>query len=137
MAGGAFAAAADTLNCLYDRDIDAIMERTRWRPLPSGRVQPIEAWIFARAGSLVFHPVGLASESACRRSGTGGNHFLRFIYTHSLKRHSSQNIVIGGAAGAIHPWWAGLQLQESWLGRRGSSSALFASGRHPIFGPWH
>jgi heme O synthase-like polyprenyltransferase len=45
---GAFAAgSANTINCLYDRDIDYIMERTRHRPLPSGRVQPMHALIFA------------------------------------------------------------------------------------------
>lgn len=50
MAGGALAAAsANTINCLYDRDIDYIMERTRHRPLPSGRVQPRDALILAIA----------------------------------------------------------------------------------------
>src|SRR5512146_3021799 len=51
---GAFAAvAANTVNCLYDRDIDYIMERTRHRPLPSGRVQPLHALLFAIALTII------------------------------------------------------------------------------------
>lgn len=54
LAGGTFAAgAAQTLNCIYDRDIDYAMERTRHRPLPSGRVQPRDALIL-RSLWLVF-----------------------------------------------------------------------------------
>ncbi|GEM_PF-6823547 len=54
-AGGLAAASANTLNCVYDQDIDYEMERTRHRPLPSGRVQPRQAVIFAIAlASLSF-----------------------------------------------------------------------------------
>ncbi|OUC14495.1 MAG: protoheme IX farnesyltransferase [Alkalinema sp. CACIAM 70d] len=102
---GAFASgAANTINCLYDRDIDTIMERTRNRPLPSGRVSPRDAMIFA--GVLTVLSFGLLATfanllSACL--AMSGIVFYVLIYTHFLKRYSTQNIVIGGAAGAIPP----------------------------------
>ncbi|MBD2326220.1 heme o synthase [Alkalinema sp. FACHB-956] len=102
---GAFASgAANTINCLYDRDIDTIMERTRNRPLPSGRVSPRDAIIFA--GVLTTLSFGLLATfanllSACL--AMSGIVFYVLIYTHFLKRYSTQNIVIGGAAGAIPP----------------------------------
>ncbi|MGI0491565.1 heme o synthase [Alkalinema pantanalense CENA528] len=102
---GAFASgAANTINCLYDRDIDTIMERTRNRPLPSGRVSPRDAIIFA--GILTTLSFGLLATfanllSACL--AMSGIVFYVLIYTHFLKRYSTQNIVIGGAAGAIPP----------------------------------
>ncbi|WP_338461213.1 heme o synthase [Synechococcus elongatus IITB7] len=118
LAGGAFAAAAaNTLNCLYDRDIDAIMERTRWRPLPSGRVQPIEAWIFALVlASLSFILLNWQANQLAAGLALAGIIFYVVIYTHSLKRHSSQNIVIGGAAGAIPPLvgWAAVTGELAW-----------------------
>lgn len=118
LTGGALAAAsASTINCLYDRDIDYLMERTRHRPLPSGRVQPSNALIFALA--LAFMSFTLLLVGANLLSATlamSGIIFYVGIYTHLLKRHSTQNIVIGGAAGAIPPLvgWAAVSGTLSW-----------------------
>ena len=102
--GACASGAANTMNCLYDRDIDTIMERTRNRPLPSGRVSPRDAMIFA--ATLTVLSFGLLAYFANLLSALlsmSGIVFYVLIYTHWLKRHSTQNIVIGGAAGAIPP----------------------------------
>lgn len=103
LTGGALAAAsASTINCLYDRDIDYLMERTRHRPLPSGRVQPRDALIFAIAlASLSFTLLAVFANLLSALLAMSGIIFYIGIYTHLLKRHTTQNIVIGGAAGAI------------------------------------
>lgn len=103
LAGGTFAAgAAQTINCIYDRDIDYAMERTRHRPLPSGRVQPLHALIFAIAlACLSFILLFVFTNLLCALLAMSGIVFYVVIYTHLLKRHTPQNIVIGGAAGAI------------------------------------
>jgi protoheme IX farnesyltransferase len=103
LAGGTFAAgAAQTLNCIYDRDIDYAMERTRHRPLPSGRVQPRDALIFAIAlASISFILLSVFANLLSALLAMSGLVFYIGVYTHLLKRHSTQNIVIGGAAGAI------------------------------------
>ncbi|MGF1600642.1 MAG: heme o synthase [Thermosynechococcaceae cyanobacterium] len=105
LTGGALAAgSANTINCLYDRDIDYEMERTRHRPLPSGRIQPWQALVFAIALALVsFTLLATVANllSACLAMSGIAAYF--FIYTAWLKRSSTQNIVIGGAAGAIPP----------------------------------
>ena len=116
--GGALAAAsANTINCLYDRDIDYEMERTRHRPLPSGRVQPRDALIFAIAlATISFTMLTVFANllSACLAMSGIVTYVL--VYTHWLKRHSPQNIVIGGAAGAIPPLvgWAAVTGELSW-----------------------
>ncbi len=116
--GGAMAAAsANTINCIYDRDIDYIMERTRHRPLPSGRVQPRDALIFAIALALISF--GLLTTFANLLSALlamSGIVCYVGVYTHWLKRHHTQNIVIGGAAGAIPPLvgWAAVTGDLSW-----------------------
>ncbi|EKQ69904.1 protoheme IX farnesyltransferase [Leptolyngbyaceae cyanobacterium JSC-12] len=115
---GTFAAgAANTINCLYDRDIDYIMERTRHRPLPSGRVQPLHALLFAIAltvASFTLLTVFANLLAACL--AMSGIVCYVLVYTHWLKRHSTQNIVIGGAAGAIPPLvgWAAVTGDLSW-----------------------
>lgn len=115
---GAFAAgSANTINCLYDRDIDYIMERTRHRPLPSGRVQPRDALLFAIVLAVLSFSLltGFANLlSACL--AMSGIVVYVLVYTHWLKRHSTQNIVIGGAAGAIPPLvgWAAVTGDLSW-----------------------
>lgn len=102
--GACAAGSANTINCLYDRDIDAIMERTSTRPLPAGRVQPWQAAVFAIALAatafiLLAHFVNFLSAWL----SMSGIAVYIGVYTHWLKRSSSQNIVIGGAAGAIPP----------------------------------
>ncbi len=116
--GGALAAAAaNTINCLYDRDIDYIMERTRHRPLPSGRIQPRDALIFAIAlAAASFTLLTTFANLLAALLAMSGIVFYVLIYTHWLKRHSTQNIVIGGAAGAIPPLvgWAAVTGDLSW-----------------------
>src|SRR4029453_12101318 len=100
--GGTLAAGgANAINMYVDRDIDRIMARTRNRPIASGRVAPRSALIFAVTLEVVaffflWATVNLLSAalagSACL--------FYVFVYTLWLKRTSSRNIVIGGAAGA-------------------------------------
>lgn len=118
LVGGTLASAsANTINCLYDRDIDWKMERTRDRPLPSGRIQPRDALIFAIALALSsFSLLTIFTNLLAASLAMAGIVFYVLIYTHWLKRHSSQNIVIGGAAGAIPPLvgWAAVTGELSW-----------------------
>jgi heme o synthase len=101
--GGMLAAAsAQTMNCIYDRDIDYAMERTRSRPIPSGRVKPLHAGIFAAVlAGLSFTILVVFTNLLTALLAMSGIGFYMWIYTHLLKRHTPQNIVIGGAAGAI------------------------------------
>ncbi|HEY9690999.1 MAG TPA: heme o synthase [Oculatellaceae cyanobacterium] len=118
LTGGTLAAAsAQTLNCIYDRDIDYAMERTRKRPIPSGRVQPRDALLFAIAlGSLSFTILTVFANLLSALLAMSGIVFYMAIYTHLLKRHTTQNIVIGGAAGAIPALvgWAAVRGDLSW-----------------------
>ncbi len=116
--GGTLAAAsAQTLNCIYDQDIDYEMLRTRARPIPSGRVQPRHALIFAIAlGLLSFVLFATWVNVLSGLLALSGIAFYMVIYTHFLKRHTTQNIVIGGAAGSIPPLvgWAAVTGDLSW-----------------------
>ncbi|MFN5513506.1 MAG: heme o synthase [Cyanobacteriota bacterium] len=118
LTGGALAAAsAQVFNCIYDQDIDYEMLRTRERPLPSGRVQPRHALIFGLAlGALSFGLFALFVNLLSGLLALSGIVFYLLIYTHALKRHTVQNIVIGGAAGAIPPLvgWAAVTGDLSW-----------------------
>lgn len=111
------AAAAQTINCIYDRDIDYAMERTRHRPLPSGRVQPLHALMFAIAlACLSFTLLAVFANPLSAVLAMSGIVFYIAIYTHFLKRHTPQNIVIGGAAGAIPALvgWAAVTGTVGW-----------------------
>ncbi|AFZ28048.1 protoheme IX farnesyltransferase [Cylindrospermum stagnale PCC 7417] len=116
--GGTLAAAsAQTINCIYDRDIDYEMERTRHRPMPSGRVQPRDALIFAIALAVgSFTLLTVFANLLAALLAFSGIVFYILVYTHWLKRHSVQNIVIGGAAGAIPALvgWAAVTDTLSW-----------------------
>lgn len=118
LVGGTFAAAsAQTFNCVYDRDIDGEMERTRHRPLPSGRVKPAHALIFAIALACIsFTLLAIFVNLLSAVLAMSGIWFYVGVYTHLLKRHTSVNIVIGGAAGAIPMLvgWAGVTGTVSW-----------------------
>jgi len=118
LAGGTLAAgSAQTLNCIYDRDIDYAMERTRHRPLPSGKVQSRDALIFAIAlGLLSFTLLSVFANLLSAVLAMSGIVFYVGIYTHLLKRHTAQNIVIGGAAGAVPALvgWAAVTGTLSW-----------------------
>jgi len=123
--GGAIAAAsANTINCLYDRDIDAKMERTSWRPLPSGRIHPRDALVFAIALAIIsFTMLTVYANLMAACLAMSGIATYVGVYTIWLKRSSTQNIVIGGAAGAIPPLvgWAAVTGELSW-----SAWVLFA-----------
>ncbi|MCP6761619.1 MAG: heme o synthase [Fischerella sp. CENA71] len=116
--GGTLAAAsAQTINCIYDRDIDYEMERTRHRPIPSGRIQSRDALIFAIALAVIsFSLLSVFANLLAASLAMAGIVFYVLIYTHWLKRHSTLNIVIGGAAGAIPTLvgWAAVTGSLSW-----------------------
>ena len=118
LVGGTLAAAsAQTLNCIYDRDIDYAMLRTRARPIPSGRVQSRHALLFAAILALLsFGLLAVFVNFLSAILALSGIVFYMLIYTHLLKRHTTQNIVIGGAAGAIPPLvgWAAVTGDLSW-----------------------
>jgi heme o synthase len=118
LVGGACAAgAANTLNCLYDRDIDFAMERTRHRPLPSGRIRSDHALLFAVALTLVSYMLlAIYANLLTANLAMSGILLYVLVYTHWLKRHHVQNIVLGGAAGAIPPLvgWAAVSGDLSW-----------------------
>jgi len=98
------AGAAGAINMWYDRDIDAVMERTRRRPLPAGRVAPDEALAFGVTLSLfAVMLMGVATNWTAALLLAAANGFYVFVYTMWLKRRTPQNIVIGGAAGAFPP----------------------------------
>ncbi|MBJ7595110.1 MAG: protoheme IX farnesyltransferase [Candidatus Dormibacteraeota bacterium] len=111
--GGWFAAGgAHAINCWFDRDIDASMGRTRTRPIPAGRVQPSSALAFGTTlGVVAFALLAVAVNLLAAVLAIGGLLFYVFVYTMWLKRRSMQNIVVGGAAGAIPPLvgWAAVQ----------------------------
>jgi len=103
------AGAAGAINMWYDRDIDAIMERTRKRPIPAGQVAADEALAFGVILSLFsVMLMGLAVNWTAAALLALANGFYVFVYTVWLKRRTPQNIVIGGAAGAFPPMigWA-------------------------------
>ncbi|XQQ06049.1 MAG: heme o synthase [Leptolyngbya sp. IPPAS B-1204] len=117
ISGALAAASANTINCLYDRDIDYEMERTRHRPLPSGRIQPRDALLFAIAlAVLSFTLLTVFANLLSAVLAMSGIVTYVLVYTHWLKRHSTQNIVIGGAAGAIPPLvgWAAVTGELNW-----------------------
>lgn len=111
------AGAAGALNQWYDADIDAVMKRTSTRPVPSGRVTPQEALEFGAVlafGSVFCMAFLVSYLAAALLAFTIG--FYLFVYTMWLKRLTVQNIVIGGAAGALPPVIA-------WAAATGSISA--------------
>ena len=117
------AGASGAINMWYDRDIDAVMERTRLRPLPAGRIAPDDALAFGillSAFSIALMGLAVNWAAASLLALTIG--FYVFVYTIWLKRRTPQNIVIGGAAGAFPPMigWAAVTGDVSWI-----SIALF------------
>ena len=113
--------ASGALNMWWDADIDAVMRRTRGRPIPSGRVQPGEALTLGVALSgLSVMMLGLATNLLAGGMLLFTILFYAVFYTMWLKRLTPQNIVIGGAAGAFPPvigWVAatGSFSVEAWL----------------------
>ncbi|WGW14041.1 heme o synthase [Saxibacter everestensis] len=116
--GGALAAAsASTLNCYYDRDIDAVMHRTSDRPLVTGEISPRAALIFGLVlGALSI--LWLGGFTNWVTAGLTAIAILLYavVYTMVLKRHTSQNIVWGGAAGCMPVLigWSAVTGSLSW-----------------------
>jgi len=116
--GGTFAAGgANAINMFVDRDIDKVMHRTRNRPLVTGAMAPRNALIFA----IVLEVIAFAELWAWVNPlsavlAVSATLFYVFVYTLWLKRRSSQNIVIGGAAGAVPVLvgWAAVTDHLAW-----------------------
>ncbi|HPQ50191.1 MAG: heme o synthase [Alphaproteobacteria bacterium] len=103
------AGASGAFNMWYDRDIDAVMNRTKNRAVPLGRIAPDDALGFAVIMSiLAVMMMGLATNWVAAGLLGFASFFYVVIYTMWLKRRTAQNIVIGGAAGAFPPMigWA-------------------------------
>lgn len=98
------AGAAGAINMWYDRDIDAVMDRTKNRPIPAGLVSAPEALGFGIAVSIIaVILMQLAAGPVAAGLLAFANFFYSVVYTVWLKRSTPQNIVIGGAAGAFPP----------------------------------
>jgi protoheme IX farnesyltransferase len=116
--------ASGAINMWYDRDIDRVMRRTASRPLPAGRMLPGEALGFGcvlAVGSVAV--MGIAVNWVAAELLALTIAFYVFVYTMWLKRRTPQNIVIGGAAGALPPLigWAAVTGDVGW-----GAIALFA-----------
>ena len=105
LAGGTLAAGgAHAINCWFDRDIDAAMSRTRRRPLPDGRIPAWHALVLGTVlNALAFAVLWWGANLLAAGLALLGTLIYVFVYTVWLKRTTPQNIVIGGAAGAIPP----------------------------------
>jgi heme o synthase len=118
LVGGYLAAGgAGAINCYIDRDIDKLMARTSKRPLVTGVVTPRRALIFGIAlGVLAFVEMAVFVNLLSAVLSMVALAFYVFVYTLLLKRSTPQNIVIGGAAGAMPPviGWAAVTNHLSW-----------------------
>jgi protoheme IX farnesyltransferase len=103
LAGGALAAGgANTINCWIERDRDRVMHRTRHRPLPTGQIAPGRALVFGVAlETAAFFWLWTTVNLLSAALAVSAMLFYVFVYTIWLKPRSPQNIVIGGAAGAV------------------------------------
>jgi heme o synthase len=111
------AGGAGAINHYWDRDIDAKMRRTANRPIPSGRVSPAAAVVFGLAlAAASFILMSLTLNVLAASLALGGFVGYVGVYTMWLKRRTPQNIVIGGAAGAMPPLvaWAATRGSLSW-----------------------
>lgn len=118
-------AAANTLTNYHDRDIDAIMERTKNRPLPSKRIHPAEK---ARNFGLVLAGISLVlafgiSFTTTLEQGIWATAFIAFgllnnilVYSYMLKRNSRTNIILGGLCGGSPPMigWVAVTMTDLW-----------------------
>jgi protoheme IX farnesyltransferase len=116
--GGTLAAGgANCYNMVVDRDIDRLMPRTQGRPLVTGLITPRQALIFATVLEIVAFAVLWAGANLLAAVfALSATLFYVFVYTLWLKRTSTQNIVIGGAAGAVPVLvgWAAVQDRIGW-----------------------
>jgi protoheme IX farnesyltransferase len=116
--GGALAAGgANTINCFIERDRDQLMRRTHGRPLPQGEIVPSRALVFGIVlnviAFLILASVANVLSAVLTLSATL---FYVFVYTLWLKPRTAQNIVIGGAAGAVPALvgWAAIRNDIAW-----------------------
>jgi protoheme IX farnesyltransferase len=111
------AGGAGAVNHYYDRDIDAQMKRTASRPIPAGRIAPRAALAFGVAlAALSFLLLSMTVNVLAAALSLSGFVGYVGVYTIWLKRRTPQNIVIGGAAGAVPPLvgWAAARGSLSW-----------------------
>ena len=111
------AGGAGAVNHFYDRDIDAQMRRTASRPIPAGRVAPRSALVYGLVlAAASFALLGLTVNLLAACLALTGFVGYVGVYTIGLKRRTPQNIVIGGAAGAVPPLvgWAATRGSLSW-----------------------
>jgi heme o synthase len=118
LVGGTLAAGgANAINMVVDRDIDRLMNRTKNRPLVTGAMTPRAALVFALSLEVAaFLELWLAVNLLSAVLAVSATLFYVFVYTLWLKRRSSQNIVVGGAAGAVPVLvgWAAVTGSLSW-----------------------
>jgi protoheme IX farnesyltransferase len=118
LVGGTLAAgSANTINCVVDRDIDAVMHRTRRRPLAREQVAPANALRFGIAlGAAATLLLGLGANWLSALLADGAILFYVFVYTLGLKRRTPSNIVIGGAAGCfpVLIGWSAVRGDVGW-----------------------
>ncbi|RDJ31729.1 MAG: protoheme IX farnesyltransferase [Crenarchaeota archaeon] len=117
-------AAANTLTNYHDRDIDAIMDRTKERPIPSGRVTPENARNFGYALAAISLVLAFGiSFTTSMEQGLWATAFIAFglfnnvlIYSYALKRRSRSNIILGGLCGGAPPLigWVAVTTSEMW-----------------------
>jgi protoheme IX farnesyltransferase len=116
--GGTLAAgAANAINCYIDRDIDILMARTRRRPLPAHEVNPEDALVFGLIlGVVAFGVMAFTTNLVAAFLTLLAMAFYVVVYTMLLKRSTPQNIVLGGAAGALPPviGWAAVTGDIAW-----------------------
>jgi protoheme IX farnesyltransferase len=111
------AGGAGAVNHYWDRDIDATMKRTASRPIPAGRISPRSALVFGfTLAALSFALLSLTVNVLAASLALAGFVGYVGVYTIWLKRRTPQNIVIGGAAGAMPPLvgWAATRGSLSW-----------------------
>jgi protoheme IX farnesyltransferase len=118
LVGGTLAAgSANALNCVADRDIDAVMSRTKRRPLAKQQVSPANALRFGIAlGAAATLLLGLGANWLSALLADGAIAFYVFVYTLGLKRRTPSNIVIGGAAGCfpVLIGWSAVRGDVGW-----------------------
>lgn len=117
---GLVAGGASTFNQVYERDVDALMRRTRLRPLPDGRVQPSEAIAFAAAVSLTGLVILIATTNLLAAAVALATLLTYVVVYTPLKRRTSLATVIGAIPGALPPvigWTAarGSLSREAWM----------------------
>ncbi len=117
-------AAANVLTNYHDRDIDAVMERTKKRPIPSGRIAPAGARNFGLALAAASLALAAAmSATTTPEQGALATAFIAFglfnnvlVYSYALKRRSRLNVILGGLCGGMPPLigWAAVTTSDLW-----------------------